>query len=84
MASKGETDFIDQFTRKLMVDLCRSQVLTGSPYKGLTIALKAQAGITNSDDGPFVAYAITKKWLSKDGSKVIAGGWGTGARFLKR
>lgn len=74
MASKAETDFIDQYTRRLMVELCKAQVTYGDPFKGLD----------SSSIQHFIEHAVAKKWLAKDRSRVLAAGWATAARFLKR
>jgi hypothetical protein len=74
--TKGEQAFLDQYTRKLMVELCLSQMVYEDPFKGVERPLPRQ--------NPFFDYAVAKKWLSADRTKVLSGGWMTAARFLKR
>ena len=76
MATKGANAFIDEYTRKLMTDLCLSQVVYGDPYSGLTG--------NRIEKEHFLAHAVTKKWLSADRSRILAAGWSTAARFLRR
>jgi hypothetical protein len=73
--TKGEEMFLDQYTRKLMVEMCRSQMTYGSPFQG---------PVGHRGNEPFVDYAVKKGWLSKDMTRVLSGGWMTAARFLKR
>lgn len=76
--SKAQDEFLDQMTRKLLVDWCDWSLReNGSP-----VAIPAA-------QDPYRLYAEQKKWLSsKDGatgtSRVLATGWETAARFLKR
>jgi hypothetical protein len=72
--TKGQLDFIDQHTRKLMVNWCDHALHTGTIPK---------------DNGTgrgiiYLQYAIKKKWIAADGTRVLAAGWSTAARFLKR
>lgn len=70
--TSGEAKFLDQYTRKLMVEWCHQ-----------TLTTKAAPKI-QPEHLVYRDYAITKKWLSaKDGS-VISAGWATAAAFLKR
>jgi len=78
--TKGEEAFLDQYTRKLMVDLCRSQMAYGDPLKGM----RYKSHPLDSADAPFLRYAVKKKWVNKDLSAVLGAGWMTAARFLKR
>lgn len=68
--SKGEIAFIDQMTRKLLVQWADNQVRSGHIGKDLP--------------GVYVEYAISKKWLLKDGTQLSSTGWSTATRFLKR
>ena len=77
--TKGQEEFIDQMTRKLLVEWCDTSLrnCAGGP---LCIC---EAHAIYRD------HATTKKWLSvKDMStgenKILATGWETAARFLKR
>lgn len=81
--TKAESDFTDQYTRKLMVELCHSQIVHGATGH----VAPATAGWTparRQEEDIFLNYAVAKGWLSKDKSKVLAAGWATAARFLKR
>lgn len=75
---KAQDDFIDQMTRKRLVEWCSSCL--NSPLGNFTPA---------SQELVYVRYAILKKWVSevKDSVttyKVLSAGWDTAARFLKR
>lgn len=72
--TKGQLEFIDQYTRKLLVKWCDTQLHTGE---------------MPTDNGTgrgvlYLQYATKKKWVSADGTRVLAAGWATAARFLKR
>lgn len=68
--SKGELAFIDQMTRKLLVDWADHQVRNGHLPSGLK--------------GVYYDFALEKKWVLKDGTKLSSTGWATAMRFLKR
>jgi hypothetical protein len=69
--TQGQKDFIDQMTRKLMVDLCHQSIINGH-----------LPDIQEPD--PYIDHALSKGWISKDRSKVLASGWSTATAFLKR
>lgn len=80
--SKGKEAFIDQFTRQLTVELALNEVITGDP-------LCRPVGSDSSKDHyrgyeVFLDYAREKKWLSNKENRLLASGWATAARFLKR
>lgn len=73
----GQKAFLDQMTRKLMVDWCDLAVRTSSPY------------IAGTPMSRYLDHAVTKKWLSAkdpetDDHRILSAGWETAARFLKR
>lgn len=68
----GEAKFLDQYTRRLMVQWCHEAFIT----KG--------APTIQPDHTLYADYAITKGWLSAKDGKVKSGGWATAAAFLKR
>lgn len=68
--SKGELAFIDQMTRKLLVDWADHQVREGH--------------LPESLKGVYFDYAQERKWILKDGTKLSSTGWATAMRFLKR
>lgn len=82
---KAEEEFIDQMTRKCMVEWCGTAALNGD----------GQFAPTGGSDC-FLQHAITKKWVSVPigaapsvtGTplryKILSGGWETATRFLKR
>lgn len=80
--TKGQEEFVDQLTRKMMVDWCYAATLNGT----------GSVPIQDGDKSPFTAYAVTKKWLAPSENrstgwmhfKVLSAGWDTAARFLKR
>jgi len=72
--TKDQVQFIDQYTRKLIVAWCDHALHHGNIPK---------------DNGTgkgvlYLQYAINKKWVSADGMRVLGAGWATAARFLKR
>jgi len=77
--SKGELAFIDQFTRKLMVEWGRQCLAHGS----LNEPTKADLG--NDLTMACVEHALTKGWLTKrEPRKLTARGWSVAVSFLKR
>lgn len=79
--SQGAAQFLDQYTRKLMVTWCHDAMMSQSNL--VTIV----GGLTN----PYVNYAISKKWLARSRDygdpnvhRVLSTGWKTAAAFLKR
>jgi len=81
--SKSEQLFIDQMARKKMVTWCDDALNTGFTRQPIMTAC-----ILPGNDPPcpdvYLYHAITKGWVSKDGTKILAAGWETAARFLKR
>jgi len=78
--TKNEAMFLDQYTRKLMVEFCKSQMTHEDPFKGVPGWMSREKA-----EQIFVDYAVSKKWLSvKEPRRVLAAGWATAARFLKR
>lgn len=73
--SAGEEGFINEYTRKLLVQWCDFQVRTGR------LAFDDPERVIWK---PYVEYAQAKGWLSKDGTKILAPGWKTAAAFLRR
>jgi hypothetical protein len=69
--SMSEQEFINQKTRELMVGLCDQQV-------------KGQALDGSAENTVYWDFARSKGWISKDGSRVLAAGFDTASRFLKR
>lgn len=64
-----EQEFIDQMTRKLLVDWCDAQIRGGGWVSSPSVYLE---------------YARSKGWLSKTDDRVLSTGFETAARFLKR
>lgn len=75
--TKGQQEFVDQMTRKLIVHWCDAAVKQGE-----------EMVLIPEDQVAYRDYAITKKWLSaSDGvgtCRILSNGWATAARFLKR
>lgn len=69
--SAGEQEFINQMTRKKLVDWCYDAIHGGS----FSVVMQ---------DRHYLEYAKLKKWVSADGSRILSPGWETAARFLKR
>jgi hypothetical protein len=74
--TQGELNFIDQMTRKMMVTWCDRQLM-GMPLPGITYE-------TVPTPPPYMAHAIEKGWVSKDGTRVLSAGWATATAFLRR
>jgi len=73
--SKAEENFIDQYTRKLMVDWAFHVVRF--PDGGVPPVPGA--------NGPYVEHALKKGWLTKrTPHRLTAKGFGVAASFLKR
>lgn len=71
--TKAEEAFIDQMTRKMLVDWCESQVIRGMPQLP-----------TMPETNPFVQYAVKKGWVASSLLKVLSSGFTTAASFLRR
>ena len=75
--SKGEENFIDQYTRKLMVDWAYTLVSTPmdeNPLRTITLGRPV-----------FVEHALKKGWLTKrEPRRLTAKGFQVAASFLKR
>lgn len=70
--TKAEQYFIDQMTRKMLVEWAEnfiehSQMPSLPSYKRV-----------------FVEHAQKKGWVSADGQRILAAGFNTAAAFLKR
>lgn len=70
--SEAYDQFLDQMTRKLLVDWCLSSCRRGG------------FPLMPENDTIFIDYAVSKGWLSKDKTRINASGWKTAAAFLKR
>jgi len=83
--SKGEQLFLDQMTRKKMVEWCSKDLefehLYGRNYKDEEFERFER---NEESEGIYLEYAKQKKWISGDGTRILAAGWTTAARFLKR
>lgn len=73
-ATKGEMNFVDQFTRRLMVDWANTCIQSGE--------LPLRWFETNH---PYSDHALEKGWVGKrEPRKLTSKGWATAAAFLKR
>ena len=70
--TQGEQKFIDQYTRKFMVEWSRNQV-AGHPTPV----------VSTNNNKVYVTSVVSKGWLAKDLSKVTSKGFGIAASFLK-
>jgi hypothetical protein len=66
--TKSEEEFVDQMTRKLMVEACDRYTRTGN---------------LQTFDDPYFFHALEKGWVNDTG-KPLSAGFATAARFLKR
>ncbi|OHD26618.1 MAG: hypothetical protein A2Y38_15700 [Spirochaetes bacterium GWB1_59_5] len=77
--TKGQEEFIDQMTRKLLVAWCDRALKLGAVENGLHIS---------KEEAVYQEHAVEKKWLGKPDSngfqRILSPGWETAARFLKR
>ena len=71
MRTKAELDFIQEYTRQLLVEWAHQQV------NGKVPAIL-------DEQEPYAEFAISKKWLSSDKSRILATGFNTAAAFLRR
>ena len=79
----GQAKFIDQYTRKLMVQWCHETLQMNRSLVARPGGLQAPAfGLDR--DNVYVQYAISKKWVSAKDDKILSAGWATAAAFLKR
>lgn len=69
--------FIDQMTRKLLVDWCDREVRELPPPINPNPLCRDTGGL-------YAEHAKLKGWVSKDGTKILSAGYQTAARFLKR
>jgi len=85
--------FVDQMTRKLLVDWCDQEIqelrLSCNPMPPPNAAQSDPMSAAfdapyKCKISPYIGHAMSKGWISKDGSKILAAGWATAARFLKR
>jgi len=75
--TKGEEAFVDQMTRKKLVEWCDQQITQGS--------------VTVPNDA-YMQKAFDKRWISTISTnsdntykiKILSAGWDTASRFLKR
>ncbi len=75
--TKAETNFVDQMTRKMTVAWAHGAICGKDVTNSVPASQAAQ-------QGPYVEYAQTKGWVSKDGSRILAVGFKTAAAFLRR
>jgi len=83
--SKAEEAFIDQYTRKLMVDWAAHMIL----YSDGSIVKEAVQDDLHPevryDLNPYIDHALAKGWLTKrEPHRLTAKGFGVAAAFLKR
>jgi accessory colonization factor AcfC len=78
MPSLAEQEFINQMSRRKMVEWC-----------DWAVKAHKQATSIPEADAVYRDFAVTKKWLSLKNMAtgehtILAAGWDTAARFLKR
>lgn len=72
--TKGQEAFVEQMTRKLLVEWCAMALRQGTVPEDPSVSV-------------YLAHAVAKKWISapQGGSyRILSTGWDTAARFLKR
>ena len=76
--TKAEEAFIDQYTRKLMVEWAKQSLAFGSVNEPTTADLTSGMMV-------YFDFALSKGWLSKrEPHRLTAKGFGVAASFLKR
>jgi len=70
----GELDYIKERARQLLVRWADYQIRFGSMPKGKP----------EDNAEVYVEFAISKKWLSKDGTRVLSTGFKAAASMLRR
>jgi hypothetical protein len=80
--TKSQEEFLNQMTRKVMVDICNTAVQQESEVVLIP---------RTSNRDLYLGYAITKGWVTVKSSdsegtsvRINAAGWDTATRFLKR
>ncbi len=87
MAIKAEKDFINEYTRSLLVEWSVNTIYGINP--AIPQVLPSASGTTvisweELKEDPFIAHALDKGWIAKDGSRVLAKGLTVAKGFLKR
>lgn len=77
--TKGEFNFINEFTRTLLVKWCDYQLRYGEMPK-----CDISGYAPSKTSALYVEFAQSKGWVSKDGTKVLSNGFKVAAAFLRR
>ena len=72
MLNKAQQTFVDQYTRKLLVEWA------------VLFVQGAEPNLRIDDPNLFVQHALDKGWLKKNGTDLTAKGYGVASSFLKR
>lgn len=75
--TKGELNFINEFTRTLLVKWCDYQLRYGEMPK-------CDGSVRSKSTALYMEFAQSKGWVSKDGTKVLSNGFKVAAAFLRR
>ena len=76
--TKAEENFIDQYTRKMMVEWAKQSIAFGSVSEPTTADLKSGMMV-------YFDHALAKGWLTKrTPHKLTAKGFNVATSFLKR
>lgn len=78
MATKAESEFVDQYCRKLTVEWANNQIL------GMEDPVLMGTPVVCHPLRVYLEFALTKGWVSKDYKKVSSVGFNTARAFLKR
>ena len=79
--TKAQQTFIDQYTRRLLIDWAHHQVSAGFNLEALEACGPQQCG---HGYDVYIEYAKHKGWVSKDGKRVLAKGFSVAASAVKR
>lgn len=94
MASKAEIEFINEYARTLLVEWAANTVRGIEPAIPFPLYGGGSGGGSSAEhmaklrdeqlSDPFIAHALKKGWVSKDGGRVLAKGFTVAKGFLKR
>ena len=79
--TKAEQTFIDQYTRKLLIDWAHHQVV--SPENPIRLETCGPQECAYGHQA-YINYAMGKGWVSKDGTRVLAKGFTVATSAVKR
>ena len=79
--TKAEQTFIDQYTRKLLIDWAHHQLSAPETPFRLETCGPSECAYGHQI---YINYAMSKGWVSKDGTRVLAKGFTVATAAVKR